>query len=447
MLVELIGRLFAALPEGVVKALCYCGGWLLSPWPRGRLVYENMRMALGDNTTPTPCPLPQGGEKYKGLRPLNPLYASQAGARCEESSSKKLKKLAFEACERTFELGLMAVAGQFFSKERWTRMIAIGTETRAKIDRLTSQPRGILLLIPHTTLMEALTALPVLVKQPKRVSVLYRAFGSPELERMVLGRREQHGVSLLNRSTGMRKIIHELQEGQIGGLLFDQNSGEFGQLISFMGRIAAASDLPDVVYRYARPIPVVFAIKRTGFWRGELIIEELQEPKEDDVSRGEAEGGLGRSPSNISPPVSFSRGAAIKGEASKIPFEGEGVGSRGQGVGDGLPLTIQAARWLEKYLRDEKTSADWLWTHKRWKVLDRPRERFGFANRKVLEIPTQKKTKIFIRLPNWLGDVVMALPVLRALRLGRPDAEITLLCRSAYIPLLKVLSPLPRGGG
>lgn len=43
---------------------------------------------------------------------------------------------------------------------------------------------------------------------------------------------------------------------------------------------------------------------------------------------------------------------------------------------------------------------------------------------------------ILIRMPNWLGDVVMATPVLEDLRHFWPDAKITTMCQSNVAPLL-----------
>ncbi len=43
---------------------------------------------------------------------------------------------------------------------------------------------------------------------------------------------------------------------------------------------------------------------------------------------------------------------------------------------------------------------------------------------------------ILVILPNWIGDVVMATPVLRALRLARPEARITYVARPGALALL-----------
>lgn len=48
--------------------------------------------------------------------------------------------------------------------------------------------------------------------------------------------------------------------------------------------------------------------------------------------------------------------------------------------------------------------------------------------------------RIIVRCPNWVGDVVMATPALRALRQNFPEAHITILLRT---PLLKILEGAP----
>ncbi|HEY7204946.1 MAG TPA: glycosyltransferase family 9 protein [Methylomirabilota bacterium] len=56
---------------------------------------------------------------------------------------------------------------------------------------------------------------------------------------------------------------------------------------------------------------------------------------------------------------------------------------------------------------------------------------------------------VVVRTPNWLGDTVMALPMLAALRAARPDARITLIGRWATLlagqGVADALLPYPRG--
>lgn len=45
--------------------------------------------------------------------------------------------------------------------------------------------------------------------------------------------------------------------------------------------------------------------------------------------------------------------------------------------------------------------------------------------------------KIIVRMPNWIGDFVMALPILTDLRQQFPDAKITAMCLSPFAQLLE----------
>src|SRR5690606_12004712 len=114
--------------------------------------------------------------------------------------------------------------------------------------------------------------------------------------------------------------------------------------------------------------------------------------------------------------------------------------------GTAAGVTIALNRWLEHKLRsDESFRPSWLWTHERWKNQDIPTKRLRLeAKRDLLATDlaargwTQppRQTRLWVRLPNWLGDVVMVLPLLRAIRRSRPDAEITLFAQKAFQPLL-----------
>lgn len=45
--------------------------------------------------------------------------------------------------------------------------------------------------------------------------------------------------------------------------------------------------------------------------------------------------------------------------------------------------------------------------------------------------------KILVRMPNWIGDLIMATPVLADLRKAYPEASITAMCRTPLCDLLK----------
>jgi ADP-heptose:LPS heptosyltransferase len=128
----------------------------------------------------------------------------------------------------------------------------------------------------------------------------------------------------------------------------------------------------------------------------------------------------------------------------RVTFESDPVPNDGTAAGATLALN----RWLEGALADEDLCASWLWAHDRWRNQDIPTLRLRLESKRDLvradlrarglsRLP--RNTRFWIRLPNWLGDVAMAGPLLRAVRESRPDAEITLLAQRAFVPLLETL--------
>src|SRR5205807_9767870 len=74
---------------------------------------------------------------------------------------------------------------------------------------------------------------------------------------------------------------------------------------------------------------------------------------------------------------------------------------------------------------------DWFWVHNRWKT---PRPNFLLSKyKRGFFLPNEpgaaalKPFRVLIRASNWLGDSVISIPAVRAIKRGRPDAQVTVL--------------------
>lgn len=143
-----------------------------------------------------------------------------------------------------------------------------------------------------------------------------------------------------------------------------------------MGRVASLTDLPGLMaLRFDADVHVLL-LERTKFWQAKLTLQQL--PKCETSTE----------------------------------------------------VAVRAHNLLEAYLRrDDHSAPDWLWLHGRWGHQTSAKKRFDLPGKRMeLEqtnringnAETPRKTRLWVRMPNWLGDVVMALPLLRAIRKARP---------------------------
>ena len=93
-------------------------------------------------------------------------------------------------------------------------------------------------------------------------------------------------------------------------------------------------------------------------------------------------------------------------------------------------LTAKVNEMIADEIR--RAPEDWFWVHNRWKT-PRPNwllskyKRGLYLSQKRWRPKGLKPFRILIRGSNWLGDSVISIPAVRAIKRGRPDAHVTVL--------------------
>jgi len=311
------------------------------------------------------------------------------------------RQIALESVRRGLEMVLFVLASPYFTQERLKRQFTVHPELKKFLDDFSANPEPTVVLSPHFSLMEANTVLPFIYGKPlPPIGAMYRPFDSPAIERWVKHTRERWGLRLLSRKEGYYQAVDMLRQKGAVVLLFDQNAGSRGALTLFMDRICSTSELGGLLAEKCKARVSFIYSERSGFMRSVIRGEYLNVPSKEDI------------------------------------------------------VTFASNQWLENKLRgSEDVCADWLWLHNRWRHQDEPSRRFRLESKCNLlaeqlayfgKTTLPRRTSYFVRMPNWLGDVVMALPLLRALRKARPDVELTLLAQPAFVPLLEKLQVADR---
>jgi heptosyltransferase II len=318
------------------------------------------------------------------------------------------RRIARASSRRLVETAALSLAAPFLSERRIRTIARLGPSAEALARDLAAAPRPVVLATLHLALWESQTWLTRISPVPlPEFGIIYRPLDHASLDAFVKRTRERHGMRLLSRRAGFAEAARILRGRGVVGVLFDQNAGDQGALTLLFGRVCSSTELPGLLAAKFGAELRTFYPRRTGFWR-----------------------------------LSF--------ETDPVPNDGTAGGA-----------TIALNRWLEQALADEDTCACWLWAHDRWRNQDVPSRRLRLSAKRNLlaeDVSARglpglpRQMRIWIRLPNWLGDVVMAGPLLRAVRASRPDAELTLLAQPAFAPLLKALGladrvlPLPPRG-
>jgi lipopolysaccharide heptosyltransferase II len=209
-----------------------------------------------------------------------------------------------------------------------------------------------------------------------RLSTVYQKLGNHFLDEFVRRQRARFGVELFDRSEGFQKAIQVLRGGGMIGILSDQHAGDHGLWTPFFQRLASTSPLPGLLAKRTGAALVAASLYTDGPARWRMVFTSRFDAPNDSVQS----------------------------------------------------LTAKTNVVIEQQIR--RAPEDWFWVHNRWKT---PKPNLLLSNyKRGLYVPPEtlgnelKPFRILIRASNWLGDSIISMPAVHAIKAGRPDAHITI---------------------
>jgi heptosyltransferase II len=249
----------------------------------------------------------------------------------------------------------------------------VKTEGAEAVHRELRSGRPVVLVLSHLGNWELFAQILPYHFGYKRLSTVYQKLGSRRLDQFVRQQRARFGVQLFDRSEGFQEAIRLLRGGGMIGILSDQHAGDHGLWTPFFGRLASTSPLPALLCKRTGAALIAASLYTDGPGKWRMTFSSPFDLPEDSVSS----------------------------------------------------LTAKTNEAIAEEIR--RAPEDWFWVHNRWKT---PQPNFLLQKyKRGLFVPERardlKPFRILIRGSNWLGDSVISIPAVRAIKRGRPDAHVT----------------------
>ncbi|HJT80487.1 MAG TPA: lipopolysaccharide heptosyltransferase II [Chthoniobacterales bacterium] len=248
----------------------------------------------------------------------------------------------------------------------------------------------VVLLLTHLANWELFSQLMPGFYPGMKSASIYQRLSNRLMDAHMLKVRSRTGLLLFDRSEGFKSVIDMLRTGGAVGVLSDQHAGDHGVWTLFFGRLASTTPLGPLLAKRTQAALFAAAVYTEGVAKWRMVFTDEIDKQDQSV---------------------------------------EG-------------LTALANRVIEQQIR--VAPQNWFWVHDRWKT---PQPNFLLSRYKrgvylppVMSEEPPKPFRILIRSSNWLGDAVMSVPAVRAIKRGRPDAQVTILTSEALAPMWKLVT-------
>ena len=314
-----------------------------------------------------------------------------------EKSPAALRRLVRRHFQRLGANFLCSVKLSTMPAEKILRRVTV--ENIEAMDRRFRAGVPVVLVLSHLATWELFAQLmPKFVGYVRNASV-YQKLGNRFIDAHVRRTRSRTGLELFDRKDGFQPVIELLRSGGGVGVLSDQHAGDHGLWTPFFGRLASTSPLAALLAKRTRAAVIAAAVYTQQGARWRMVFTDRFDSPGDSVES----------------------------------------------------LTAKANDVIEKQIR--QAPEDWFWVHNRWKT---PKPNFLLARyKRGVYLPSGisaqdlKPFRILVRSSKWLGDALMSVPAVRAIKAGRPDAHITIAAPYKVASMWKLVSevneivPLP----
>ncbi len=234
--------------------------------------------------------------------------------------------------------------------------------------------------VPHAGNWEILSRIRPLFSKVEHYGCMYRRLTNPLLEKMVYASRTAYGCEMFSKEDGLRSVLKLARTGGQLGVLSDQFTQE-GIFLPYFGKVTGVTPLPALLYKRCKGKGILFSVftRNTGLGKWDAVLGrtiELTEPC-DTLAQ----------------------------------------------------ITMQVNHAIEKCQLEN--IIDGFWMHHRWKCTNNFAPAQDPDVTEVARANTRLPFRIIVCMPEAFEEALCVLPMLRALKESRFDAQLTIACPTA----------------